>query len=349
MVKESSRSNSIKTAKDSSKEMLSSLKGFIRTRGVEYLKDPNITSIGIGYKTKDGKRTGEIAIQFTVAQKFKTEALERIGTVLIPESFIIEGKKIPTDVIQRKFTPEYHVVTQLQTSDRKKRIDPIKSGISVANIKETAGTIGCIVYDREFGTPYILSNWHVLQGPDGEIGDEIVQPGPFDDNRIHLNNLGKLVRSHLGHAWDCAIASISGRGFSTDIYNLDIQVDKIGEPELDDKVMKSGRTTGITHGIVTRIDTIAKIDYGGSLGEQEIGGFEIGIDHNNPPENGEVSMGGDSGAIWIFKTKDEKPSSIMAGLHFAGESSMNPNEYAIACYPKSVFEKLQISLTILRK
>ena len=34
----------------------------------------------------------------------------------------------------------------------------------------------------------------------------------------------------------------------------------------------------------------------------------------------------------------------MAGLHFAGEAPGDPNEHAIACYPKSVFEKLQISL-----
>jgi endonuclease G len=34
----------------------------------------------------------------------------------------------------------------------------------------------------------------------------------------------------------------------------------------------------------------------------------------------------------------------MAGLHFAGEGPQDPNEHAIACYPKSVFEKLEITL-----
>ena len=224
-------------------------------------------------------------------------------------------------------------------------MDPIKPGISVANVKVTAGTIGCIVYDVEFGAPCILSNWHVLHGPEGAIGDEIVQPGPFDDNRTNLNRLGKLVRSHLGHAGDCAIATIEGRGFTSEIMDLDVGLNEIGEPELDDKVIKSGRTTGVTHGVVTRVDTIAKIDYGGATGEQEIGCFEIGVDPANPPEGGEVSMGGDSGSVWVFKDRSGEPSNIMAGLHFAGESSTNPTEYAIACYPKSVFEKLQISLS----
>jgi endonuclease G len=34
----------------------------------------------------------------------------------------------------------------------------------------------------------------------------------------------------------------------------------------------------------------------------------------------------------------------MAGLHFAGEGPSDPNEHAIACYARSVFEKLDISL-----
>jgi len=156
--------------------------------------------------------------------------------------------------------------------------------------------------------------------------------------------MGKLVRSHLGHAGDCTITTIEDRRFSNLVIDLGISIDKIGEPELGDKVIKSGRTTGITHGVVSRIFTIVKIDYGGSIGEQEIGGFEIGVDSTSPPDNGEISMGGDSGSVRIFKSSNGKPSGVMAGLHFAEESSGSPTEYAIACYPKSIFEKLQITL-----
>jgi endonuclease G len=35
----------------------------------------------------------------------------------------------------------------------------------------------------------------------------------------------------------------------------------------------------------------------------------------------------------------------MAGLHFAGEGADDPNEHALACYAKSVFEKLEVTLT----
>ena len=309
-----------------------------------FLRDGNISSIGVGYKVKGGKPTQEISIQFTVRQKAAPEALESLRTEAIPKSFLIGGIEVPTDVIQRQFSAEYRLVSETAGSDRKKRLDPIVPGISVANVKVSAGTIGSIVYDRSDGTPYILSNWHVLQGSAGVIGDDIVQPGPHDDNRVNLNRLGKLVRSHLGQAGDCAIATIEDRGSMPELFELGVVAAKLGEPALGDKVVKSGRTTGVTHGIVTRIHTLTKIDYEGAVGEQDIGGFEIGLDPQKLPDNGEISMGGDSGSVWLFKSSNEKATEVMAGLHFAGEGPTDPNEHAIACYPKSVFEKLDISL-----
>lgn len=333
-----------KQNKDNSKVMMIKLRSFIRTEGRKYLKDKNVSSIGIGYRIKDGKPTKEIAIQFTVKKKATTDMLESLGTLPLPESIKIGNIDIYTNVIEREFKTDYRLIQEAITPDRKKRLDPILSGASVAHVEETAGTIGCIVYDKFDGTPYILTNWHVIQGPNGNIGDDVMQPGPFDDNRTHLNRLGKLARSHLGLAGDCAIATIEDRDFSTEIFDIKTTVEKLGEPELGDKVIKSGRTTGVTHGIITRIDTISKLDYGGSVGEQEIGGFEIGLDPDNIPGNGEISMGGDSGSVWLFRTNNGTETNIMAGLHFAGEGPGNPNEYAIACYPKSVFEKLEISL-----
>jgi len=330
--------------KKDSDELMQKLRVFVRTRGAEYLKDNNISSVGIGYKVKDGKPTKEITVQFTVSKKVEPDMLESLNTIEIPKSIKIGKLDVPTDVIERKFVAEYMTVSEEQTSNRKTRIDPIVPGISVSNVKGSAGTIGCIVYDRADGTPYILSNWHVLHGHDGIIGDDVVQPGPYDDNRIHLNQLGKLVRSHLGHAGDCAVSTIDDRDFCPDIIDLGVIVDKLGEPELGDMVVKSGRTTGVTHGIVSRVDTIVKINYGGSTGEQEVGGFEIELDPDNIPHDGEVSKPGDSGSVWLFKSDNGQPSKIMAGLHFAGEGRNNPHEHAIACYPKSVFKKLEISL-----
>ncbi|MFV3038102.1 hypothetical protein ACNI5A_33755, partial [Klebsiella pneumoniae] len=70
--------------------------------------------------------------------------------------------------------------------------------------------------------------------------------------------------------------------------------------ELGDPVVKSGRTTGITHGIVQRIDVMVKLDYDVPEGPQAIGGFEIGPNPDHPAPDGEISMGGDSGSAWLI-------------------------------------------------
>ncbi len=329
-------------SKLSKKKIIASLRAFIRSKGQDYLKDGNVTSIGVGYKIKDGIRTDEITIQFTVGTKLEADQLESIGTTLIPSSIEIDGISIPTDVIQRSYILSYSIIQDIVTDKRKEKIDPIQPGISISNVNGTAGTLGCIVYDKINETPYVLSNWHVLHGLEGVIGDQIVQPGPADDNRTHLNNCGKLVRSYLGIGGDCALSSIENRSFKEDILNLATTVKEISDPDLDDRVVKSGRTTEITYGIVVRTDVITKINYGGNIGVKEIGCFEIGIDPSKLPVGGEISDGGDSGSAWMILNSNNKPSNIMAGLHFAGEAPSNPLEYALACYPKSVFKKLGI-------
>ncbi len=62
------------------------MREFIRSKGHDYLKDGNISSIGVGYKIKDGKRTDELTIQFTVDAKLEADQLEAAGTTMIPES-----------------------------------------------------------------------------------------------------------------------------------------------------------------------------------------------------------------------------------------------------------------------
>lgn len=326
-------------------QLIESLQQYIRTRGPDLLKDPNVSSVGIGQKIKNGTRGKQVVLQFTVKTKAEPEALEALGTTRIPKSVTVDGTEVPTDVIERSYQAHFRMVAEVEKPQRKTRLNPVFPGASVGGVTVTAGTIGCIVFDRADGTPYVLSNWHVLQGPDGKLGEEIVQPGRFDDNRIARNHLGTLQRSHLGPAGDCAVATIDeGRTFDPTICELGVAPQELGDPDLGDKVIKSGRTTGVTHGVVRRIHTMAKIDYEGDVGEKTIGCFEIGPDTDHPAAEGEISSGGDSGAVWLFKQGNGKPGKIIAGLHFGGESTSDPDEHALACMSSSVFEKLEITL-----
>ncbi|MBT2511790.1 DNA/RNA non-specific endonuclease [Streptomyces sp. ISL-98] len=337
------KSTTSKTAPSQDK-LIDSLRQFIRTKGQSYLSDPNVNSIGIGYRQQGGRQTKELTLQFTVGTKVVPEELEALETTRIPETITVDGADVPTDVIQRSYKPQFLVVAEAESPQRKRRLDPIVPGASVGHVEVSAGTIGCIVFDKKNGTPYVLSNWHVLHGSDGELGEAVVQPGTHDDNRIAQNRLGVLERSHLGMAGDCAVATIEDRRFAQKILELDVAPEQLGEPELGDKVVKSGRTTGVTHGVVRRIETLVQLDYGGEVGLQNIGCFEIEPDPAIPPAAGEVSQGGDSGAVWMFKGANGRPGKVMAGLHFGGEGEFSPDEHALACLPRSVFEKLDISL-----
>lgn len=314
------------------------LRRHIRAKGAEYLKDPNITSVGIGRKNGDGP----ICIQFTVGVKGES-AIENLGSPRIPESIEVEGRSVPTDVIERSYRPSYDVVEIEQVDQRRERVDPLRPGVSVSHVAGTAGTLGLIVFDRATGQPCILSNWHVLHGNGGLVGDAIVQPGPFDDNNTALNGVGQLLRSHLGAAGDCALARIRLRGFDRSVYALDVVPKRMARVALDDRVVKSGRTTAVTYGVVRRVDVMARINYGTPAGMQAIGGFEIGPDPERPAPGGEISKGGDSGAAWLI-LEHGKPTDIFAGLHFAGEVDSSDDEHALACYPASVQKKLDFIL-----
>jgi endonuclease G len=120
----------------------------------------------------------------------------------------------------------------------------------------------------------------------------------------------------------------------------------MAQVELGDRLVKSGRTSDVTHGVVRRVDVMARIDYGGDVGDRAIGCFEIGPDDNHLASDGEISRGGDSGAVWmIHDHENDTTTDVFAGLHFAGEGRSNPDEHALACYPRSVAKKLDVMLS----
>ena len=324
-------------------DRMEALGRYVRRTAATWLRQPNVTSMGVGVKIRDGEPTGEICIQFTVGRKAGLDSLGELGLRELPGSLVVDGEEVATDVVERNYATDARPVNllarQRAAAPRKSAVDPVVPGVSIGHPATGAGTAGCVCYDAVDGTPYILANWHVLHGPGGRIGDPIVQPGRHDDNRVDRNRVGQLVRSHLGVAGDCALATVSERRLAAEILELGQPVRRLGEPELADRVVKSGRTTGVTRGLVQRVHVVARIDYG-EAGEQDIGCFEIGPDPQDPGEDSELSRGGDSGAAWLLVQPDQ-PTDMLLGLHFAGEVADEP-EHALACYAASVCEKLGV-------
>ncbi|MDR5759270.1 DNA/RNA non-specific endonuclease [Caballeronia sp. LZ035] len=319
------------------------IKRLIRAQGEALLQRPNVTSVGIGMKQVGGKTTNVPALQFTVEQKLAPEALEARAIAPLPESIEFEGRRIPVDILQRSYVPTFKVVQLEAKPARKARQDPVRGGISIGHIRSTAGTLGTIVRDVATAQPLILSNWHVLSGASGAPGDTIVQPGPFDDDRLAQNAVGKLVRSHLGIAGDCAVASIENRQFDTRLLELDIAVANIGKAELGDLAVKSGRTTGVTYATVTRIEALFKMTYEG-VGEKAVSGFELEPSPAHPAPDHQISKGGDSGSVWMaVNPKTGKVTDTLLGLHFGGEADGSASDCALACNAYAVFQKLEIA------
>ncbi len=316
------------------------------------LDHQGVTSVGVGYCMKDGKPTDQVCIVCTVEEKLSPEALGDRNITPLPSAVPApDGALINVDVVERSFRANFQVrdepTEQVEAHDvRRTQQSPMMPGISVSNVNGTAGTIGAFVFDRNSGEPLLLSNWHVLHGPNGAFGDAIVQPGPFDDPSIEGNGCGVLLRSHLGMAGDCAVARLNGRAWKREVLEINRTPRRMADPDLDDLVVKSGRTTGVTRGIVSRVDVVAKINYGGAVGVQEVGGFEIRPNPGQPLANGELSMGGDSGSLWMLDVAVGSPDAdVVLGLHFAGETDPAPSaEHAVACKITSVADKLKIVL-----
>jgi len=186
--------------------------------------------------------------------------------------------------------------------------DPLRGGISISDeYHNAAGTLGGMVIDRLTGETMLLSNWHVLVADWGaRTGQRIYQPGRLDGG-VAVDTIATLTRDAMAANLDAAVATLNGdRRLINDQLDLG-PVTGVGRAELGMELVKSGRSSGVTHGIVTAVEGTAKLRYG--LLERIIRNV-VTIE---PRGFGEVSAPGDSGSWWL------DPATMRAiGLHFAG-------------------------------
>jgi hypothetical protein len=162
----------------------------------QLLARANVVATGIGYKQTGGTKTGALCIVCSVRQKVPTSQLS--SQDLVPAA--VDGTA--TDVVQTG------VIRALQAPTD--RFRPAPGGVSVGHVAITAGTLGCWVTKN--GQNVILSNNHVLANSnDAEIGDAIIQPGPYDGGSFpqdHIANLTQFVPiSFQGDPSECQFAN----------------------------------------------------------------------------------------------------------------------------------------------
>jgi hypothetical protein len=260
----------------------------------------NVVATGIGYKVVFGVRTTTPAIICSVAKKVPLAKLR------VADRVPAEFGDVPTDVIQ---TGPIRALAR-----RTEAHCGAPGGVSIAHTGVTAGTLGCLVLRS--GVPFILSNNHVLANSNrAQRGDDILQPGPADGgNAYHLlARLEAFVRIYFRtrqqtrlNRVDAALARpLAPRLVSPEILEIG-PVAGVAAGGLDMRIQKSGRTTGLTSGLITQFDVTADVEYGGG----QVARFTDQLLSDIP------SAGGDSGSAVL----DEQRRLV--GLLFAGSDTV---------------------------
>jgi len=307
-----------------------------------HLFDRNVSLIDFGFPEHNGQLyTDELAIRIHVRKKLSGVALESAVeagvTRPIPESY----GEFQTDVPQSCFHLHqggWYRPTSV-VNPRTRRQNPLLGGISISNqYQRSSGTLGGVVVERGTRTRMVLSNWHVLVGSwAARPGQRIYQPGRLDGGSSP-DAIASLSREAMGSNLDAAVAILDGkRSLVNDQYELG-SVTGIQSPSLGMQVVKSGRSTAITYGMVTAIAGVARLRYD-SLYRVIQQVFTI------EPQNAfeQVSGPGDSGSIWL-----EEDTYKAVGLHFAGSDYP---ERALAMEMQPVLDALHVDIvsTIERK
>ena len=182
-------------------------------------------------------------------------------------------------------------------------------------------------------TQYILSNYHVFRsdivvGGNGRVatnGDPIIQPGLIDVG-CNLNNAQSVASlagtaSLPGSNVDAAIAQVTPGQVQTDGAILEIGAlsAQTVTASLNQKVKKSGRTTGLSRSVVNGLNATITVIYdnecaGGTAFSKTFTG-QIVISNKAK----RFLNSGDSGSLMV---EDVTTNPRAVGLLFAGSSSV---------------------------
>ncbi len=210
---------------------------------------------------------------------------------------------------------------------------PVPTGVSAGNIAQCAsGTIGAVV--TKGGKYYFLSNNHVFARINqARIGEDIVQPGRFDeDPQCNIDpskvvaDLAEFKRLNFGrrslrspNVIDAAIARIRpGVSFDCGTLTGYTPSSTTVPAVLGMSVKKTGRTTGLTTGTVTGINVTVVVNYGTRYGL-----FVGQIEFTN------ISGAGDSGSLIVTNDSNNNPVALL----FAGSETStigNPIDAVLA-------------------
>jgi hypothetical protein len=297
----------------------------------QLLKRSNVVATGVGYKITGGQKTTTLSIVCSVTRKVVASQLS--SRDMVPAT--LEGT--PTDVVRTG------IIRALQSTTNKHR--PAPGGVSIGHQDITAGTLGCVVQKdgQKFilSNNHVLANSNQAEIADPILQPGPYDGGTYPDDHIAgledfvpiniiglpsecpiatgtaslLNGIAKLLGSQvrmqainqqpLENLVDAAIARpLNPEEVSDKILQIGtIQGTAAGE--LGMAIKKSGRTTGLTNGVIEQVDVSVNVQYG----QGQVAMFTDQL------MAGAMSQGGDSGSAVL----DE--NNRLVGLLFAGSDT----------------------------
>ena len=239
----------------------------------QVIAQPNVVGVGIADKVRRGKKSPHLAIAVYVKKKWPLNELSprRVIPSAIPEA-VADATPIPTDVV---VLGKFEAIGKLEPKQTRVFAirEPIQPGNSVGHYQATAGTLGAIVRPKMSGKKQrmILSNSHVLAlCGRGKKGDRIIYPGKADEGKVpgdviaHLHNHVKLQPGgDFINEVDCAVAMIdvhNSRPLLPSVRGCKAPKGTI-VPKRGMKIRISGRTSGVSNGVIKDIHLRLAIPY----------------------------------------------------------------------------------------
>lgn len=245
------------------------------------------------------------------------------------------------------------------------RYRPLQAGISATHFQSTACTLNCLFIENGTGRLLMASNNHCLARENtAKVGDAILQPSPYDGGRLPEDKIGEFykcvdikfiaVKSPVRDLFlkiikkfksqeaffnkvDIAFASFKGCGAcpkcnpitnicDIKLYSLGLPIGKI-LPDLNERVQKVGRTTGVTIGTIVSKTWTGTVKY--SHGSATFIDCLLVSGKN-------FSLGGDSGSPVLDM------SGNYVGILFAGSGG-----HTIVCKVSNIEREADVELVIL--
>lgn len=265
---------------------------------VDLLANPDVHGVGVGRRRRDGKKTDEYAVVVHLRHKVATEdvpesrLIPRNVTVTLPDGHQVT---VPIDV-QEKAPPVDENVPAKHPLTLADRIRPVPGGVGVG----LDGTLGGGVWDTVTAQVVALSNKHVFGR---HVGDPVLQPSRSDGGLLPADLFATVLR--VG-SLDAAVATpVNPSVVALTVAGGGAAVFAIAAASIDMRVQKTGRGSGLTHGVVDLIDFASEHD--GSQSDLWIDG-----------DGEDFSAGGDSGSIYLVVDPGTTDPPPAVGLHWGG-------------------------------